>query len=138
MDLAAPFRRHPAAKWVGIALIVVALVALPFVLQIAGTAWVRITNLAILFVLGPLAALAALQLAVCVSSRVNDARSAQQLGALIILPIAGLLVAQISGTLSLTLPLIGFIALMLLGVDVGLMLIAVALFDRESILTRWK
>jgi ABC-2 type transport system permease protein len=94
--------------------------------------------LAILFVLGPLAALAALQLAVCVSSRVNDARSAQQLGAIIILPIAGLLVAQISGTLSLTLPLIGFIALMLLGVNIGLMLIAVAIFDRESILTRWK
>ena len=94
--------------------------------------------LAILFVLGPLAALAALQLAVCVSSRVNDARSAQQLGALIILPIAGVLVAQISGTLYLTLPLIGFIALMLLGVNIGLMLIAIAIFDREAILTRWK
>jgi branched-chain amino acid transport system permease protein len=51
MDPLAPFRKHPAAKWVGIALIVVALVALPFALQIAGTAWVRITNLAILFVL---------------------------------------------------------------------------------------
>ena len=48
----------------------------------------------VLFVLGPLAALAALQLAVCVSSRVNDARSAQQIGALIILPISGLLIAQ--------------------------------------------
>jgi len=94
--------------------------------------------LAILFILGPLAALAALQLAVCVSSRVNDARSAQQLGALIILPIAGLLVAQISGALYLTLPLIGFIALMLVGVNIGLMLVAIAIFDRESILTRWK
>jgi branched-chain amino acid transport system permease protein len=51
MDALAAFRKHPAARWVGIALIVVALVALPFVLQIAGTAWVRITNLAILFVL---------------------------------------------------------------------------------------
>jgi branched-chain amino acid transport system permease protein len=51
MDPLAPFRKHPAAKWVGIALIVTALVALPFVLAIAGTAWVRITNLAILFVL---------------------------------------------------------------------------------------
>ena len=42
---------HPAAKWVGVALIVASLVALPFVLAMAGTAWVRITNLAILFVL---------------------------------------------------------------------------------------
>jgi branched-chain amino acid transport system permease protein len=51
MDALAPFRKHPAAKWIGIALIVASLVALPFVLAIAGTAWVRITNLAILFVL---------------------------------------------------------------------------------------
>jgi len=51
MKAAASFRAHPAAKWIGLALIVVSLVALPFVLAIAGTAWVRITNLAILFVL---------------------------------------------------------------------------------------
>jgi branched-chain amino acid transport system permease protein len=45
-------RRHPAAKWIGMALIAIALAALPFVLAMsAGTAWVRITNLAILFVL---------------------------------------------------------------------------------------
>ncbi|MEO7741487.1 MAG: ABC transporter ATP-binding protein [Usitatibacter sp.] len=44
-------RRHPRAKWIGLALIAAALVALPFVLAMAGTAWVRITNLAILFVL---------------------------------------------------------------------------------------
>jgi len=95
-------------------------------------------SLAIVFVLGPLAALAALQLAVCVSSRVNDARSAQQIGALIILPIAGLLVMQLTGSFLLTIPVIGFIALMLAGVNASLMLFGIALFDRESILTRWK
>ena len=47
----APFRKHPAAKWIGLTLIAVALIALPFALAMAGTAWVRITNLAILFVL---------------------------------------------------------------------------------------
>ena len=51
MDALSPFRKHPAAKWIGLALIAVALLALPFVLAMAGTAWVRITNLAILFVL---------------------------------------------------------------------------------------
>src|SRR5687768_10794675 len=51
MDPLAPFKKHPAAKWIGLALIAAALVALPFVLAMAGTAWVRITNLAILFVL---------------------------------------------------------------------------------------
>jgi ABC-2 type transport system permease protein len=94
--------------------------------------------LAVVFALGPLAALAALQLAVCVSSRVNDPRSAQQIGALIILPIVGLLVTQFTGGFLLTLPVIGFIALMLAGVNAGLMLLGIALFDRESILTRWK
>ena len=38
-------------KWIGIALVAVALIALPFVLASVGTAWVRITNFAILFVL---------------------------------------------------------------------------------------
>jgi branched-chain amino acid transport system permease protein len=43
--------KYPAAKWVGIALIVIALAALPFVLAWKdSTAWIRITNLAILFV----------------------------------------------------------------------------------------
>jgi len=51
MNLLAAIRRNPAAKWIGLALVVASLVALPFVLAIAGTAWVRITNLAILFVL---------------------------------------------------------------------------------------
>jgi len=94
--------------------------------------------LAIVFLLGPLSSLAALQLAVCVSSRVNDARSAQQIGALIILPIAGLLVAQLTGTAVLTLSSIVLIALALIVLNVALMRLGVALFDRESILTRWK
>ena len=51
MDAMSLLKRHPYAKWVGLALIAVALLALPFVLAMAGTAWVRITNLAILFVL---------------------------------------------------------------------------------------
>jgi branched-chain amino acid transport system permease protein len=51
MATLADLKKNPAAKWIGIALIAAALIALPFVLAIAGTAWVRITNLAILFVL---------------------------------------------------------------------------------------
>jgi branched-chain amino acid transport system permease protein len=51
MDAMTLLKRHPYAKWIGLALIAVALLALPFVLAMAGTAWVRITNLAILFVL---------------------------------------------------------------------------------------
>jgi ABC-2 type transport system permease protein len=94
-------------------------------------------SLGVFFILGPLSALAALQLAVCVSSRVNDARSAQQIGALVILPLAGALVAQLTGTLTLTMPIILGIGGVLAVVDVALMALAIRLFDRESILTRW-
>jgi ABC-2 type transport system permease protein len=96
------------------------------------------SSLGVVFLLGPLAALVALQLAVCVSSRVNDARSAQQIGALVILPIAGLLVVQLTGSIVLTVPVIVAISLILVGMNVGLMLLGVRLFDREAILTRWK
>jgi branched-chain amino acid transport system permease protein len=44
-------RKHPAAAWIGGAMIAIALVALPFALASVGTTWVRITNLAILFIL---------------------------------------------------------------------------------------
>lgn len=95
-------------------------------------------SIATVFVLGPLAALAALQMAVCVSSRVNDARTAQQIGVLVILPIPGLLVGQLFGALTLSVPVIASIALGLLAINAGLIWLAITLFDRETILTRWK
>jgi ABC-2 type transport system permease protein len=95
-------------------------------------------SLAIIFGVGPLAALAALQLAVCVSSRVNDARSAQQIGALIVLPIAAALVLQLTGSIRLTGTMIAVIVLALAALNAALLRIGIALFDRESILTRWK
>jgi ABC-2 type transport system permease protein len=112
----------------------VALFAQPRVFMTLFTA----PSLAVVFALGPLAALAALQMAVCVSSRVNDPRSAQQIGALIILPVAALLVLQLTGTFLLTLPVIALVGLGLAGINAGLMVLSIVLFDRESILTRWK
>lgn len=94
--------------------------------------------LAVMFLLSPLAALAALQLAVCVSSRVNDARSAQQIGALIVLPLAGLLVLQLTGTVVLTMPVLLAIASALALFNVLLAWVGIRLFDRETILTRWR
>jgi branched-chain amino acid transport system permease protein len=44
-------KRDAAKLWIGGALVAVALLALPFVLASVGTTWVRITNLAILFIL---------------------------------------------------------------------------------------
>jgi len=96
-------------------------------------------SLALVLIMGPLAALLGLQLAVCASSRVNDPRSAQQLGALIIvLPMAALQIAQFIGGVVLTTSMILALALLLCAANAVLMSVAIRLFDRESILTRWK
>jgi ABC-2 type transport system permease protein len=95
-------------------------------------------TLGVVFLLGPLAAIVALLLAICVSSRVNDPRTAQQLSIFVILPIPALLLGQIFGGIELTGPLILWIALGLFIVNIGLMRVAIRLFDRETILTRWK
>ena len=46
-----PLKNQQVLLWGGIVLVVAALLALPFALASVGTTWVRITNLAILFVL---------------------------------------------------------------------------------------
>ena len=43
--------KFPAKVWIGTALVAAALIALPFALAYAGTAWVRIANFAILYIL---------------------------------------------------------------------------------------
>ena len=50
-DEYAKLKNHPAMLGAGLVLLAAALVALPFALATVGTAWVRITNLAILFAL---------------------------------------------------------------------------------------
>jgi ABC-2 type transport system permease protein len=137
-----------AAKVLGAFVPAVSLTVACFALYLAGVvafaepgvyrALMTPASLAIVFVLGPLAALVALQLAVCVSSRVNDVRSAQQIGALVVLPIAGLLVMQLTGAFRLTPSIIVLVAATLAVLNAGLLALGIALFDRESILTRWK
>ena len=51
MNALISLKQRPHAKWIGIVLIAGSLLALPFVLASVGTAWVRITNLAILYIL---------------------------------------------------------------------------------------
>jgi ABC-2 type transport system permease protein len=97
------------------------------------------TRTAVLVVLvGPAAALVALQTAIVISSRVNDPRTAQQFGVLIIIPMSALLVAQFIGTVWLSAAALGLIGTALLGVWMLLTVVSVALFDRETILTRWR
>ena len=87
---------------------------------------------------GPLFALVAVGIAVVASSRTNDPRAAQQLGAVVILPVSGLLFAQVFGAVLLDARLMLLVALGALLADLGLLWLAVRLFDREAILTRWR
>jgi ABC-2 type transport system permease protein len=92
----------------------------------------------LLLVVGPASALVSLQAALVISSRVNDARTAQQFGVLIVIPLMALMVAQFSGALWLSPALLGLIGVGLMGVWGLLVLVSIAIFDRESILTRWR
>jgi ABC-2 type transport system permease protein len=86
----------------------------------------------------PTCALIALQFTILISSRVNDARTAQQFGIVIVLPLTGLLVAQFTGAFWLSASMLAAIALAALGLWLLLAAVSVALFDREQILTRWR
>ena len=99
---------------------------------------VRATWLVAFGLVVPLFALLAVGTGVIASSRTNDPRAAQQLGAIVILPIAGLLFAQVFGLIRLDVTYVLILALVVGVVDLGMLWLAVRLFDRESILTRWK
>lgn len=89
-------------------------------------------------VLGPLVELASLLVSVIVSSRSSDPRSAQQITGLLILPITGVFVAQLMGLVIVgaTAMLLGAAGCLLL--NVALFWVGVQVFQRETILTRWK
>jgi ABC-2 type transport system permease protein len=149
--LATPLRTSEllAAKVAGAAIPGVGLMALCFVIYLIAVAvfaepgvWLSLLNLrtlSLVFVTGPLAALLGLQLAVCASSRVNDPRSAQQIGAfMIVIPLAALQIGQFLGGVVLTGPIILAVAVVLGIANAIVLRIGIAIFDRESILTRWK
>ena len=88
--------------------------------------------------LGPLIELASLQVSVIVSSRSSDPRSAQQITALLILPVTIVFVAQLMGLI-----IIGPAAILLASfgcaiLNALLLWFGVRVFQRESILTRWR
>ena len=91
-----------------------------------------------IFVVGPLLSLAAVSLTVMISSCTSDPRVAEQISGLFILPLVGLLVAQATGFLFLNETLILWMAFVLILLDTGLLFFATQLFQRETILTRWK
>ncbi len=91
-----------------------------------------------IFVLAPLLALLSVDLAMMISSRSNDPRVAQQIAGLLVLPAVFLFIGQMAGFLVFSKLVAVFYTLGALILDIVLTFIAVRVFDREAILTRWQ
>lgn len=93
--------------------------------------------LAVLLV-GPLLAVLSVNFAILVSSRVNDPRVAEQLSAVVIVPLLAVFFGQISGLFLIDSRFILAAGLVLVVIDFIMIQVGVRLFQRETILTRWK
>ncbi|MGH2408624.1 MAG: ABC transporter permease, partial [Candidatus Limnocylindrales bacterium] len=94
--------------------------------------------LAAVVLLGPVVGLLSCVAGIIVSSRVNDPRVAQQIGGVVILPIVGIAIAQAIGGVLFGPREFAIAALVLGLVGVSGVFVAAWLFDRETILTRWR
>jgi ABC-2 type transport system permease protein len=93
--------------------------------------------LAILLI-GPLLAILSVNFSIMVSSRVNDPRVAEQLSAVIILPLLAIFFGQLFGVIIINRQLVLALAAGLFIIDIAMVYLAIRLFQRETILTRWK
>jgi ABC-2 type transport system permease protein len=102
------------------------------------TALVDARWLLAILVVGPLMAVMAVMVSVMVSSRVNDPRAAEQISMVVILPLLAVFFAQIAGVIIVNAQFVFLSALVLTAIDLVLVYLAVRLFQRETIITRWK
>lgn len=137
-----------AAKTLTPFLISLALLGLAMALYLAGIAataepgvWHTFLGPRTLVLVGlgaPLVSLVGLQSSVLVSSRVNDPRSAQQLGSLVIAPITFAFVVQVLGQYMWGLSsLLATLAVLVL-VNAALLAVGVRVFKRERVVVEWK
>jgi ABC-2 type transport system permease protein len=91
-----------------------------------------------IFLAGPLMAVLSVNFSLMVSSRVNDPRVAEQLSTVVIVPLLALFFGQIAGLIFINKSVILVMAAVLVLLDLGAIYLTVQLFQRETILTRWK
>lgn len=91
-----------------------------------------------IFIVGPLLAVMSVTFAVMVSSRVSDPRVAEQVSMVVIVPVLVGLFGQMAGLFVLNKQVISGVAVVMLALDTLLVYLATRVFQRESILTRWK
>jgi ABC-2 type transport system permease protein len=91
-----------------------------------------------IFVLVPLITVLSFMLGVIASSRANDPKSAQNMAVVIVIPVLSIVGIQLIGLTVFT-PLKLIIMAIVIGVlDIIILRIAVSLFQRESIIVKWR
>lgn len=124
------------ATWIGYAIY---LIGIRFMVNDAVFARVVAAEwLIAIFIVSPLLTLLSVSLAMIISSRVTDPRVAEQLSALVILPLMMLVIGQSVGFVLIDQRVIIIIGVVVALLDVFLIYLSVKLFQREVILTRWK
>jgi ABC-2 type transport system permease protein len=125
------------ATWLGFSIFVIGILLLRappvVVLNLFSPTW-----LLAIFVVGPLISVLAVNFALIVSSRVSDPRVAEQISGVLVVPLIALVFAQVTGFIIVNLQLMLVAILVLLVVDTALIYVGARLFQRETILTRWK
>ena|SRR5271157_4773148 len=91
-----------------------------------------------ILLVAPLISLLSVELNVIISSRLNDARTAQQMGMLSALPFIGLYFASELGFFALNDANLLILAGVIFAIDIVLFFVSRATFQREEILTKWK
>ncbi|HEY7624873.1 MAG TPA: ABC transporter permease subunit [Candidatus Limnocylindria bacterium] len=91
-----------------------------------------------IIVLVPLLTLLSVNLGILISTRVNDVRVAQQIGGLVVVPVVGLGIAQVTGRVILDNGAFLEMTVFLIAVDIAVFWLARLAFQRENILVRWR
>jgi ABC-2 type transport system permease protein len=91
-----------------------------------------------IFGIGTLLSISGVSISIMISSRVNDPRVAEQLSSLVAIPLIALFMGQSFGVVQFDLTLVLWVTFGMLLLDAVLLYFAIQLFQRETILTRWK
>ena len=89
-------------------------------------------------VMVPLLTLLSVNLGILISTRVNDVRVAQQIGGLVVVPVVGVGIAQVTGRVVINNEAFIQFSAVLVVVDIAVFLLAKLAFQRENILVRWR
>lgn len=116
-----------------------------FLVVIAGIGWGHLIKYVVnvqwfisLFVLVPLVSLLAFMLGVFGSSRASDPKGAQNVAVVVVLPILGIVAVQLTGFIIFVGKTLVVLSVVMAVLDVVVLKIAVDLFQRESIVVKWR